>query len=78
MSELERFRDHARRMATAEHVDHCRAKTPLGRRGWWRWAHPDPACEGCVTDADRALWTRLADEIDAYLTDDEQPTLEGA
>lgn len=26
MSDLERFRDHARRMATARHQDHCRAE----------------------------------------------------
>ena len=34
-----------------------------------------PPCTGCVTDADRALWTRLADEVDAYL--EPHPTLWG-
>lgn len=34
-------------------------------------------CPGCVTDAERALWKQIADEIDAYLTpDDDQLTLE--
>ena len=28
-----------------------------------------PPCPGCVTDADRALWARLADEAEAYLGD---------
>ena len=37
-----------------------------------------PACPGCVTDADRALWARLADEVDAYLQEDEEPGLFGA
>ena len=46
-------------------------------RAWW------PACPDyspgssslspdCVTDADRALWARLADVVDAYLSHDEE------
>lgn len=74
MSDLERFRDHARRMATAEHKPECTSLIP----GEWRyprnalsmagptWWEP-PACPGCITDAERVLWARLADETDAYL-----------
>lgn len=29
------------------------------------WSPPD--CDGCVTNADREMWARLADEIDHYL-----------
>lgn len=37
---------------------------------WWCAGR----CSGCVSDAERDLWTRLADEIDAYLkpADDDQ------
>lgn len=68
MNSLEAFASHARAMATAEHVPTCRGHRP-SRWGWAREVHPDPACPGCVTDADRALWTRLADEAEAYLGD---------
>ena len=98
MSDLERFADHCRAMATAEHKPECcRCGRPyccgcVGHPdyhpGWdehygtTRWAehaarcpgNPGaPPCPGCVTDADRALWTRLADEVAAYL--DPHPTL---
>jgi len=36
-----------------------------------------PPCPGCVTDADRALWTRLADEADAWLARDDEEGLFG-
>lgn len=42
-SDLERFRDHCRKMSDSEDV----------------------------SDDDRALWVRLANEIDAYLVDDD-------
>lgn len=68
MTDLERFRDHCRAMTQpGAHRDTCHAVTGT------RWSHipsrvhPDPACAGCVPDADRALFTRLADETDAYL-----------
>jgi hypothetical protein len=34
-----------------------------------------PRCPGCVTDADRALWGRLAAEVEAYLTPEEEEAL---
>ena len=64
MSDLTVFRDHARAMSTAEHKPECRKPST-----------DMPACGGCNPAADRALFTRLADEIDAYLTVDTQPTL---
>lgn len=54
MSDLTRFRDHARKMAAQPHI--------VNRDG-----------QGLVvstfgpTDGERALWTQLADEVDAYL-----------
>jgi hypothetical protein len=52
-TELERFRDHCRKMAGS------------------------PVAPGCPAAEHRALWIRLADEIDAYLAGDlftdEQP-----
>ena len=68
MSDLTTFRDHARRMAEAEHKPECKRPRPV--YGWATSA--TPPCPGCVTDADRALWRRLADEVDAYLTHDEE------
>ncbi|RNL63630.1 hypothetical protein EFK50_07760 [Nocardioides marmoriginsengisoli] len=38
----------------------------------WRCAG---ICGGCNSDAHRALWSRLADEIDAYLADDDETPL---
>ena len=59
---------HARAMSTAEHAPECRAEDAWGLRHIVpRWQYPDPACPGCVTDADRALWARLADEMEAYM-----------
>ena len=43
-----------------------------------RWMGPPPPlpeCDGCVTVAERALWTRLADEADAYLDREPEETL---
>lgn len=57
-TELARFRDHCRRMAAAD----TRAVN-IGTRTRPEWAYP--------TDRERELWTRLADEIDAYLTPDD-------
>lgn len=74
MSDLTTFRDHARAMSTAQHKGECAVNEYYDDRRWgFRATHPDPACPGCVTDADRALWTHLADEVDAYLgvTDEE-------
>ena len=65
VSDLTVFRDHARKMATADHKPDCR-KPETDVRGW-RGRHPDPACAGCNSVEDRALFGRLADEVDAYL-----------
>lgn len=95
MSDLETFRDHARRMAAATHRPECCAcglpwccGCPRHRDGSLRHpSHPltdravfelweehaatcpenptAPCCEIPVTD--RELWTRLADEADAFL-----------
>jgi hypothetical protein len=73
-TDLERFRDHARQMATAEHVPAC-GVTVTDRWGWSRWVSPDPDCAGCVTD--RHLWIRLADETDTYLDRNQDMPLEG-
>lgn len=74
-SELERFRDYARERAdwqAGEPRQACKETTIFGA--------PKPAdhanCGGCgcmchaPTDADRALFARLADEIDGYLARD--------
>jgi hypothetical protein len=74
MSDLTAFRDHARVMSTATHKPECRAWLPLNYRGHG-WKYPDPGCPGCVTQPDRVLWARLADEADAYLARDEQDAL---
>lgn len=73
MTDLETFRDHAARMSTAKHADSCSAW--VGRR--LTPVHPDPSCPGCVSDADRALWARLAAEVADYLAPDEAPGLFG-
>lgn len=46
MSELQETRDHARRMATAEHTADCLTR----EHAWLKWK-PRPGCRGCVTDA---------------------------
>lgn len=79
MSDLTQFRDHARRLSTAEHGDACEA---VWHETTWYGLHetrrekPDPHCPGCVTASDRTLWSRLADEVDAYLTDDDEQQLD--
>ena len=77
MADLEALRDHARRMAamtepeteTADHEPGCW----LSGTGWA--VHPCDACR-CPrlrvvaeppTDAERVIWRRLADELDAWL-----------
>lgn len=74
MSDLTRFRDHCRRMAKTQHLGGCSADHPA-----MMWRPADERCPGCVSDADRALWAQLADEIDAYLAgqleDGEEPFL---
>lgn len=77
MSELERFRDHAAQMATAPHSPECWADIK-DTWGWQKRIYPNPECAGCISDTDRALWARLADEVDAYLANDDAPLWEDA
>lgn len=66
-TDLERFRDHAAAMAKpGAHRDTCHVEKPM-RWGPPRTVHPDPACTGCVPPADRALFARLATEVDQHL-----------
>ena len=66
MSALTTFRDHARRMSESKHVPECPS---LRERRWGETAEQVAAraCDGCVSDADRALFAQLAGEIDDYL-----------
>ena len=87
MSELGAFRDHCRRMAEAEHRPECAslrpepywvawALSPDGMTMYWRGPKPPwspAACDCHLTDAERALFARLADEIDAHLSNDDEP-----
>ncbi len=89
MSDLTAFRDHAAAMAEARHKPECpslRKRRPIygpdyiGENGKVYGSHQvgwdePPACPGCVTDEDRALWTRLADEADRYLYREPEETL---
>lgn len=69
MSDLTQFAEHCKRMATAQHKPECRTLDWVRRDGWGRtdWVYPAPDCTGCVTDADRELFARLAAEIDAHM-----------
>lgn len=80
------LRDHAARMATAEHTDECHAQTLHQERNRGRrklcvnttfadMPGSTNVCLGCTTPADRAMWRQLADEITAYVADDAQDTL---
>lgn len=64
--ELLQTREHARRMATTTH------SACLTRPNPWSKAQPHPDCRGCVTDADRALWAQIADEITEHLDQQHQ------
>lgn len=90
MSDLTRFRDHCQSMATAEHAPDCphiTAREPYwpmwtvaedGGSMVWNGPKPPwspPPCGGCITDDDRALWTRLANEADAYLDREPEESL---
>lgn len=85
MSELEEFRDHARHMADFE------PSSSNSSKGWFcqtsRWK-PHAEHEKCETlrcrcschapkDQDRAVWTRLANEVDGYLENHLDDALEG-
>ena len=78
MSELTTFRDHARIMSLRKHRPDCLLWKKVGHYAHLcsdECTHPEPRCPGCVTDADRALWARLADEVDAYLSHEEEEAL---
>lgn len=72
-TELERFRDHARRMSIAEHRETCKSPAPERWPGVQAWHHPDPDCPGCVSEPERRLWAQLAGETSTYLATQEQP-----
>jgi len=74
VSDLTTFRDHARAMAGAQHKPECLTEC-LDWRGIRKFTLPRHGCPGCVTDADRELWTRLADEADAWLARDDEEGL---
>lgn len=65
MSDLTAFRDHCRKMATAEHKPECKALVET--RWQTRTFYPNPDCGGCNPAADRTLFNRLAGEVDEYL-----------
>lgn len=73
---LDHDRDYFRKMSTAEHKPKCRAFA-TDKWGWRVRTHPDPDCPGCNSPADRALFGRLADEVDAYLNQPEAEDLFG-
>ena len=69
MSQLGAFRDHCAHMTTAQHKPECPSLTAvrpaalsLDRLTW-----EPPKCDGCVTNAERALFAQMAAEIDDYL-----------
>jgi hypothetical protein len=75
VSELTRFRDHARERANWTAVDGirhaCRDRTAFGTTKPADHANCGGIDCGCTchepTDRERAMWRALADEIDAYL-----------
>lgn len=100
MSDLTTFRDHCRMMADPAAWAKAH-RLPLARSPWclprrnhelceWGWQSCRCPCHDTdrpkpPTDAERDLWTRLADEIDAYLAgrdsdpvDHTEPLWEGA
>lgn len=84
MSDLERFRDHCRAMASFEPPTRPTSVSITCHRGhiYGDCNRPPTHC-GCSCHdvlgplpAERDLWARLADEVDAYLAgDDEGPGL---
>lgn len=65
MSELAQLRDHARKVVASGHSPSCRVARP---RWMTRWQSPDPACGGCLPEAERDLWLQISREIDVYLS----------
>lgn len=74
MSDLTTFRDHCRAMQATDHKPECGALIEA-RWGQHQYVRPNPACPGCNSAADRELFARLADEVDAYLATDDGPGL---
>jgi hypothetical protein len=86
MSGLSDFRDHCRRMATAEHKPECPSLGPKSRPVWESvyeddsgmpcalrlagFTEPPPRCSGCNSPEDQAMFARLADEVDDYRSGD--------
>ena len=61
---------HYRHMAGSDHRPDCTVDV-RSRWGGWRTLRPDPACPGCITDHERALWQQLADETAQHLGDNQ-------
>lgn len=82
MTRIEAFRRHCAEMATADHKPECPSLGPPSRPIWearwdddhrianamiWRGFTPAPPhCDGCNPAEDRALFARLAAEVEAY------------
>ena len=89
MSDLTTFRDHCRKMATGGPPEPTRTGywcTPIyasGLPGWHTSCHEGHKLCRCSchdahrptppTEAERRLWSALADEIDAHLSNDDEP-----
>ncbi len=85
-TKVERFRDHCRRMAESEHKPECPSLGSPSHPVWVGVYEQDdgipsamrlvgftpdpPKCDGCMSDADRALFARLATEATMYLQGD--------
>ena len=92
MNDLVRFRDHCRKMAKAEHRPECASLRPEPYWQPWAlvddglalaWRGPKPAwqpapCDCHLSDDERALFDRLAGEVDAYLNEPLWPIVECA
>jgi hypothetical protein len=78
-SDLQAYAAHCRHMSTAEHRLDCPGRACGPAAALWGgldWLElSPPPCPGCVTPEDRARWVMLADEAEAYLRREPEPTL---
>lgn len=71
---VEKRRDALRKAGPKWDVNYDDAGDPVSL-SWLGTVPPPNPCPGCVTDAERDLWARLADEAEAYLARDDEETL---